>query len=49
LALEKKFVTIPVTHAVRDALKTIVKRSKVLGGNPTYSSVIMEALKKSGL
>jgi hypothetical protein len=47
--LEKKYATIPVTFAVREALKTIVKRSKVLGGRPTYSSVIMEALKKSGL
>jgi hypothetical protein len=46
--LERKFVTIPVTLAVRNALKTIVKRNKVLGGNPTYSSV-MEALKKSGV
>ena len=45
--MEKKFVTIPVTPKVRDKLKTIVK-SKVLGGNPTYSSV-MEALKKSGV
>jgi len=47
--LERKFVTIPVTPAARNALKTIVKRNKVLGGSPTYSLIIMEALKKSGL
>ena len=46
---EKKYVTIPVTPKVRDALKTIVKRSRVLGGGPAYSSIIMEALKKSGV
>jgi hypothetical protein len=44
-----KFKTIPVTNEVREALKTIVKRNRVLGGRPTYSSIIMEALKKSGV
>jgi hypothetical protein len=43
----KKFATIPVTHAVRDALRTIVKQKKVLGETATYSTVIQEALGKS--
>jgi hypothetical protein len=47
LALEKKFVTIPVTPKARSKLRTIVKERKVLGETATYSSVIEEALDKS--
>lgn len=37
-----------MTPAVREALKTLVKKSKVLGGSATYSSIIKETLSKRG-